>query len=182
MEISPDEILARIGLQANSSNSGSAKGEKSAHSLASRAIVHLIQTGKLSIQDVTNAVADAAKTVDAALLGKPIKKEANATTKHVNKSREKYRTRHVALQFSYDGTSFSGFAQNIGKEEDNSVEKALFAAMEKTRLLLEPSLIDFSNRIDGGADEDRGDMSARSASKYSRCGRTDKGKCRSLLK
>ena len=52
--------------------------------------------------------------------------------------KEKYRTRHVALQFSYDGTDYTGFAQNVGKENDNSIEKALFAALEKTRLLVHP--------------------------------------------
>ena len=44
----------------------------------------------------------------------------------------------MALQFSYDGTDYTGFAQNVGKENDNSIEKALFAALEKTRLLVHP--------------------------------------------
>ena len=55
-----------------------------------------------------------------------------------NSQKEKYRTRHVALQFSYDGTDYTGFAQNVGKENDDSIEKALFAALEKTRLLVHP--------------------------------------------
>ncbi len=48
------------------------------------------------------------------------------------------RTRHVALQFSYDGTIYSGFAQNVGVLTDASVEGALFDALERTRLIVTP--------------------------------------------
>ena len=40
-----------------------------------------------------------------------------------NSQKEKYRTRHVALQFSYDGTDYTGFAQNVGKENDDSIDR-----------------------------------------------------------
>ena len=66
------------------------------------------------------------------------------------------------------------------------MEKALFAALEKTRMLLDPSMIDFSVRGDNKHDtasekDEKGDVSARTASKYSRCGRTDKGECNTTL-
>lgn len=176
MVSSPDEILAQIGLKSNGGRKYGG-GTESTHQLASKALVHLIQSGKLSINDATEAV-NAAKTARSP----PSANESadSKTSVKSNKLQEKYRTRHIALQFSYDGTDFSGFAQNIGKDEDNSVEKALFAALEKTRLLLDPSLVDFSARNDGGARNEGGgadtsEMSARTASKYSRCGRTDKG-------
>lgn len=161
-------ILDYIGLV---NRNGKTNGNKeSDHRLASRALVHLIESGKLSIHEVIDAV-DAISDEFPEI--NPVKTNKRETKE--SKVSEKYRTRHVALQFSYDGTSFTGFAQNIGKDEDNSVEKALFAALEKTRMLLSPELVDFSIRSDGPADDGKGEMSARTASKYSRCGRTDKG-------
>jgi len=62
------------------------------------------------------------------------------------------RTRHVALRFFYDGALFSGLAQNIGHESDNSVERQLFDALLKARLVV-----------------------SRETSGFSRCGRTDRG-------
>mmetsp|Transcript_29793 Transcript_29793/g.32017 ORF Transcript_29793/g.32017 Transcript_29793/m.32017 type:complete len:622 (-) Transcript_29793:105-1970(-) len=62
------------------------------------------------------------------------------------------RTRHVALRFFYDGALFSGLAQNIGCEIDNSVERQLFDALLKARLVV-----------------------SRETSGFSRCGRTDRG-------
>ena len=164
---SPSEIRARIGLP---------KAQKSSHNdiIASHALVHLIQSNKLSVQDAQQAIHHVSNNVVTNTV--PTKKQKPSQQKQTKV--EKYRTRHIALQFSYDGTHYSGFAQNIGKEEDNSVEKALFAALEKTRLLLDPSVIDFSERGDtNNASEkaDEGEVSARTASKYSRCGRTDKG-------
>jgi tRNA pseudouridine38/39 synthase len=62
------------------------------------------------------------------------------------------RTRHIALRFFYDGAEFGGLAQNMGQESDNSIEKALFQALLKARL-----------------------VESRESCKYSRCGRTDRG-------
>jgi tRNA pseudouridine38/39 synthase len=62
------------------------------------------------------------------------------------------RLRHIALKFFYDGSNYSGLAENIGMETDNSIEKALFAALKRTRFV-----------------ESRGTCG------YSRCGRTDRG-------
>ena len=64
----------------------------------------------------------------------------------------KNRTRHVALRFSYDGADFSGLAQNVGTDSDRSVERALFQALVKAQL-----------------------VESRDTSRYSRCGRTDRG-------
>lgn len=60
-------------------------------------------------------------------------------------------TRHVALKIMYLGKSYHGFASQAGDKP--TVEGTLFAALERTRLLL------------GG----------RAEARYSRCGRTDKG-------
>ncbi len=62
------------------------------------------------------------------------------------------RTRHIALRFYYDGGSYSGLAQNMGMKDDKSIEKALFEALVKTKL-----------------------VESRETSGFSRCGRTDKG-------
>ncbi len=62
------------------------------------------------------------------------------------------RKRHIALQIYYDGSKYTGLAENVGVEHDQSVEKALFRALRQAYL------------IDG-----------RSSCQYSRCGRTDKG-------
>jgi tRNA pseudouridine38/39 synthase len=62
------------------------------------------------------------------------------------------RTRHIALRFIYDGANYSGLAQNMGQDDDNSVERALFEALVRARL-----------------------VESREGSGYSRCGRTDRG-------
>lgn len=76
---------------------------------------------------------------------------SNSTSGPVGASNE-YRTRHIALRFLYDGANFTGLAQNLGQESDNSVEKALFQALLRARLI-----------------------ESRETCGYSRCGRTDKG-------
>ena len=63
-----------------------------------------------------------------------------------------YRTRHIALQFYYDGSNYSGLAENVGIPTDQSVERQLMAALIKARLI-----------------------ESRETSGYSRCGRTDRG-------
>ena len=172
MALRPDEILVQIGLRQHISQSDTKQERNDNEDVASQALAYLVQSGKLTIQDAIAAVKsikEKPKLNGSRVTNQRTKDESFA------KPREKYRTRHIALQFSYDGADFTGFAQNIGKEEDNSVEKVLFSALEKTRLLLEPSLIDFSVRGDDVGHEDGRDVSARTASKYSRCGRTDKG-------
>ena len=65
------------------------------------------------------------------------------------------RTRHVALEIFYDGEKYSGLAENVGQDNDQSIERALFAALQKCQF------------ITSGTQRDE--------VKYSRCGRTDKG-------
>ena len=78
--------------------------------------------------------------------------QSKVETKNAFDKIKTYRTRHVALRFYYDGANYSGLAENVGYDGDQSVEKALFAALKKTSLVV-----------------------TRDASQYSRCGRTDKG-------
>jgi len=63
----------------------------------------------------------------------------------------RYHQRHIAMQLQYDGRPYYGFASQLG-ECDDTVEKYIFDALCKTRLITD-----------------------RSESDYSRCGRTDKG-------
>ena len=203
--------------------------------VAINVIRHLLKSGKLSIQDATNAVryvqrsagmsasseaaaaktsADIAESTTGSERAEVTSTDENANdgaihnnnnngskNKTVDQNNNKnncinakdtsktqinqYRTRHVSLQFCYDGTEFTGFAQNVGKEYDNSVEKTLFAALEKTRLLISPEEMgevivtreeeDESKIIVEGKELKKEQSTARTASKYSRCGRTDKG-------
>jgi tRNA pseudouridine38/39 synthase len=65
------------------------------------------------------------------------------------------RQRHIAFRIYYDGESYSGLAECVGQEQDRSVERVFFAALERARLV-----------ACGGNRRDCG---------YSRCGRTDRG-------
>lgn len=62
------------------------------------------------------------------------------------------RTRHVALEIFYDGEKYSGLAENVGQDSDQSIERALFTALQKCQFI-----------------------TSRESAHYSRCGRTDKG-------
>lgn len=139
---------------------------------ASRVLRNLLQSGKVSISDASEAVratSMASSTNQSAQRQQHPKKSDT-----VDEPVEKQRTRHIALQFSYDGTNFSGFAQNVGKECDDSVERELFAALEKTRLLVSPE--ENGMLTESEIEEAKeGQMPKRTGSKYSRCGRTDKG-------
>mmetsp|Transcript_26592 Transcript_26592/g.53269 ORF Transcript_26592/g.53269 Transcript_26592/m.53269 type:complete len:738 (+) Transcript_26592:10-2223(+) len=164
----------------------------------------LLESGKITTDDVTHSLVSTTSTAlqpsssganyskssssihqDSEISGMitPNNKETLSQTKEKSKSpSEKLRTRHIALQFSYDGTDYSGFAENVGKENDKSVEKSLFAALEKTCLLLNPDemeMVVLEERTEGddGArvQINEQNVSVRTASKYSRCGRTDKG-------
>ena len=149
-----DECLNRLG------DSGDAKS----------ILYNLLASGKVSVADANEAADQIAHSQQ-----NHKKKGPNIEPKcDMVKPIEKHRTRHIALQFSYDGTVYSGFAQNVGKEYDNSVEKQLFAALEKTRLLVSPDengMLTETERTEA----ENGQVPARTASKYSRCGRTDKG-------
>jgi len=69
-----------------------------------------------------------------------------------NNNSDRYMTRNIALRFHYDGATYNGLAQNVNSPTDNSVEKVLFAALQKTCLI-----------------------ESRETCGFSRSGRTDKG-------
>jgi tRNA pseudouridine38/39 synthase len=118
------------------------KGEPTALALA--VLNQLIQSGAVT----TEAVKSAYETVQVTTQLK-----LNVTgKKSETKLEPQHRYRHIALRVYYDGAEYSGLAQNMGQENDQSVEKALFQALVKTRL-----------------------VESRETSGYSRCGRTDKG-------
>ena len=81
-----------------------------------------------------------------------VKEAVKAAPKQKNATPIQYMTRHIALRFHYDGSTYNGLAQNINSPTDNSVEKVLFAAMQRTCLI-----------------------ESRDTCGYSRSGRTDKG-------
>ena len=91
--------------------------------------------------------------------------EGSKNAKHNGKELGDYeevdsiRRRHVALHLYYDGETYSGLAENVGRADDQSVERALFAALQKTHLI--------KTALDGEA--------IRRVVQYSRCGRTDRG-------
>eukprot|EP00906_Rhabdomonas_costata_P035698 RCo050147 len=62
----------------------------------------------------------------------------------------RYRQRHIALRMAYLGQSYHGLA--VQENIPNTIEAALFAALLKTKLIID-----------------------RPSCNYSRCGRTDKG-------
>lgn len=97
---------------------------------------------------VSNAISPEAVRRAHAKLRPPAPNAATETTS--TKTPSTVRRRHIALHLYYDGAIYSGLAQNVGQEHDNSIEQALFAALRKAHLV-----------------EDR--------EGYSRCGRTDKG-------
>lgn len=79
------------------------------------------------------------------------------------------RQRHVALHVYYDGQNYSGLAENVGCEDDRSVERALFAALRKTQLI--PTTSTSTTPTEG----ELASSLQRSLAGYSRCGRTDRG-------
>lgn len=95
-----------------------------------------------------------------------------------------YMTRHIAFRFHYDGATYNGLAENRNCSSDNSVERALFAALEKTRLLdpkaevtdEEGELMVVEHKDEDERVVDYGiGRNTRDECKYSRSGRTDKG-------
>ena len=77
------------------------------------------------------------------------------TKKKKKKTRpaKEYRTRPIALRLAYDGATHSGFTETLGlSTPDNSIERHLFLALQKSCLIQD-----------------------RSSCHYSRAGRTDKG-------
>ncbi len=122
------------------------------------------------------------------------KKQKKSKDKKKNERVTNYLVRHIALRFHYDGANYCGLAENRNSSTDNSVEKVLFAALEKTRLI-DPEEeteeegfgsggVGIISEIKGEGDDDNTQeqniaenrtKNTRNDCKYSRSGRTDKG-------
>ena len=175
VDMASNTTLDQLGL--SPATHEGAGGTASSRDIAAEAICRLVESGKVSMADAQAAVAAAKGT----------NRRSKKARKESSSPPGVHRTRHVALKFSYDGTAFSGFAENVGTEGDNSIEKALFAALEKTRLLVSPEengafvlnkQTQKSSNQEGESEEGHEKekaISARTAAQYSRCGRTDKG-------
>jgi len=87
--------------------------------------------------------------------------------------------RHISFRLAYDGETFQGFSQNVGVADDDSVEKILFEALVKCRLIEK-------REVRAGAKRQQkqhttphthitNNLLSSQGCGYSRCGRTDKG-------
>ena len=98
--------------------------------------------------------------------------------------------RHVAFRLAYDGEAYQGFSQNVGTPGDESVERYLFEALVKCRLIEvrkgngERLLLGSSFMVNMSTTTTAsltslpfhfGPTQKRQTCCYSRCGRTDKG-------
>jgi len=112
----------------------------------------LVQEGQVSMEQIKSC----RKTIPDDKQGTTNPKNTVVSPKKANPchQRDATRTRHVALLWHYDGSTYSGLAENMDQPTDNSVEKQLFAALMKTCLI---------------------SSTDRKECHYSRCGRTDKG-------
>ena len=117
---------------------------------------HMLETNILTTEAIRSAHDALRRSQQQRLSTTKLKgDEEDRNTKTISEEEmqvNRIRKRHIALRFYYDGAGYTGLAQNIGKETDNSVERALFQALCKTKLI-----------------------ESRETSGYSRCGRTDKG-------
>lgn len=105
-----------------------------------------------------------AKTVSSLVTS--LSQESNATSRPTKEQQEtkkkkkqdkafdmtKYRRHHVAMEFQYEGGPYFGFASQAPGDCEETIEKHIFEALLKCRLI--------ENRQESG---------------YSRCGRTDRG-------
>ena len=94
----------------------------------------------------TTAAPSAAAVVATAAAAPPPKKEKRAF------DMSRYRQHHVAMEFQYDGGAYFGFASQAAGDCEETVEKHIFEALLKCRLI-----------------------ESRQTCGYSRCGRTDRG-------
>ena len=118
-------------------------------------LTYLLTKNVVSESSVRDAHQELSATMSHAPSKKEAKKQKSTKADDNDTSSMKtsdYRTRHIALRFYYDGSKYTGLAENIGNEKDNSIEKALFAALIKARF-----------------------VKSRHTCSYSRCGRTDRG-------
>ena len=118
-------------------------GTKGSSNAAAEVLSRLLETQAVSKEQVLQAYKESIQQK---------KKSNQRPPKDSSRDSQHPRRRHIALKFYYDGAKYSGLAENVGIENDNSVEKALFAALRKARL-----------------------VESRESCAYSRCGRTDSG-------
>jgi tRNA pseudouridine38/39 synthase len=153
MKSKPHPLLRRLNLDDGSHQKRQVEDGVSSVISAADVLSYLLATNLLRESTVESALKCIRDQRGEALSNKPCGTANNGGKKpRVEDDSNVVRTRPVALQFFYDGANFSGLAQNMGREEDNSVERTLFEALLKARLV--------ESREDCG---------------YSRCGRTDRG-------
>ena len=142
-------ILKELGLASNNDGGG---GTQAPPAISSRDVLQfLLETSVISSDQLKAAHASLKErhNQEAAEKAAAAAEKAQAD---VTAFKSEYRTRHIALRVYYEGKRYNGLAQTVGMEADNSVERHLFAALQKTHLI-----------------------HSRDTCKYSRCGRTDKG-------
>ena len=81
--------------------------------------------------------------------------------------------RHIALHLYYDGAQYSGLAETIGRDTDQSIEKEVFAALRKACLLQEERNNNHNHKNNNN--NHHNNSISRELCQYSRCGRTDRG-------
>lgn len=112
---------------------------------AEKVLQDLIARKKLSEADVRTSMINIGKRdIDNGeqVCNTALKKGAKAKKSSTRKQKDPFqncRLRHIAMQIAYDGALYNGFAENVGSEGDNSVEKYLFAALRKCCLVKDRS-------------------------------------------
>lgn len=125
-------------------------GESS--TMSYKVLQHLLTAKRISIDDIEEACKKVSPTHEA-----PCKDTKQSSKEESKKNQPKKptvepRRRHIALEIWYDGRNYTGLAENVGRDDDRSVERTLFTALKRAKLV--------ENRINCS---------------YSRSGRTDKG-------
>ena len=131
--VDDNDILGNVGaLGVGEENNG----------VAMSALHHLIESGKVSVDDAkaaVHAVQEMPNHYQPIIRAVKRSYPNNLSLKRrINQIHRKKNIVHVMWHCNSLPSDYTGFAQNVGKENDNSIEKALFAALEKTRLLVHP--------------------------------------------
>ena len=139
-------VLKELGLVSRQSQNDSSSAKKITTSSIGCADIlqHLLEGNVISPEQV--------KAAHSAMVELRNNREGSKETEALQQATREYRTRHIALRVYYEGKQYNGLAQTVGMESDNSVERQIFAALQKTHLI-----------------------QSRESCGYSRCGRTDKG-------
>jgi tRNA pseudouridine38/39 synthase len=166
METGTSVTIDDVSIQdlfSSTNNRDVAAGGVAATAMPLDVLQHLVETKVITKKNIrqaieiiqqrkkTKQIEKAPTTGNASLISKDLRKK-EAAGFAAPPPLERLRTRHIALKFFYDGSQYSGLAQNVGQDHDCSVEKALFQALLKSKL-----------------------VESRESCRYSRCGRTDRG-------